>query len=169
MKISTQENYLNTIKKLSKYRINIFIIFLSIILAILISFFGANSSLYKEISNQDWSLPVSPEIKLISELNSILASPLFGGKPEIIETIEEISGNEINNGKWKIIGIIEDGEEKFALINDFSDNKVKPVSVGDTFPNGEVLLEISKNSISVKNIKEVRTISLFNKKITEGK
>tara|TARA_B100000902_G_C26847810_1_gene686628 strand:- start:34 stop:543 length:510 start_codon:yes stop_codon:yes gene_type:complete len=169
VKISSQKHYLSSIKKISKYRINIFIIFLSVILAIVISLFGANSSLFKETNNQDWSLPNPPEIKLVSELNSILASPLFGGKPEIVEIIEEVNENENKNGKWKIIGIIEEGEEKFALINDLSNNKIRSVSVGDTFPNGEVLLEILKNSISVKNIKEVRTISLFNKEITEGK
>lgn len=165
MNILPQEYYLTTIRQINKYRISICILSFSIFLAILISFLGANSSLFSDMDNQDWSLPATPEIKLISELNTILASPLFGGKPEIIEVIQEADKNEITNEKWQIIGIIEDGPEKFALINDLSNDKIIPISVGDLFPNGEILLEISKNSISVKNKEEVRTLSLFNKKL----
>ncbi|MAI05757.1 MAG: hypothetical protein CBC47_01140 [Alphaproteobacteria bacterium TMED87] len=165
MNILPQEYYLTTIRQINKYRINICILSFSIFLAIFISFFGTNSSLFSEMDNQDWSLPITPEIKLVSEINTILALPLFGGKPEVIEAIQENDKNKIINGKWQIIGIIEDGQEKFALINDLSNDKIIPISVGDLFPNGEILLEISKNSISVKNKDEVRTLSLFNKKL----
>ena len=72
---------------------------------------------------------------MLSNINTILTKPLFGGKPEVIKE-DQITKKETSKGKWKIIGIIQDGQQRFALINDIKkeielkDPKVKGFNIG---------------------------------------
>lgn len=167
--IKTILQYKNNVTyNMNVYKFNFIIIFISIFFGIIFSVFGVNDSLYNEKSQREWALPSLTQIQMLSNINTILTKPLFGGKPEVIKE-DQITKKETSKGKWKIIGIIQDGQQRFALINDIKKGKITPFEVGDVFPNGEVLLEINVNSISVKNDKKTRVLNLFNNKIIEGK
>jgi len=158
----------NIIHNINIYKFNFIIIFISVFFGIVFSIFGSNDSLYNEKSQKEWILHSQTQIQMLSNVNTILTEPIFGGKPEIIKD-NITTKKEISEGKWKIIGIIQDGQQRFALINDIKKGKITPFEVGDIFPNGEVLLEINVNSISVQNDNKIRVLTLFNNKIIEGK
>lgn len=112
--------------------------------------------------SNEWVLPVDPVPTLTSDIGTMLANPLFGGDPVIIEVPEQVETNDaLVKDEWRLIGIITEGGVSQIVIFNQGTEKLESARVGDTLPGGEILTGILENSIEFISENEGMSISLF--------
>ncbi len=112
--------------------------------------------------NNDWKVPAETPPILASNLETMLAEPLFGGEPIIPEPPKKVEPLDAPIFEdWHLVGIVTEGERfQIAIMNDTS-GKLELVVVGNVLPGGEKLLAISSNEIEIQHENEIKKISLF--------
>ncbi len=51
---------------------------------------------------------------------------------------------------WRLAGIVQTGQQRFALLQDIKQNKVQRYAVGDTLDNGGQLIKIYADAVEIK-------------------
>jgi hypothetical protein len=144
------------------YKRHIIGLALCAIIGVLSAIIDAGDTL--DMTNQSgaWSLPSDNAPILLSNLDVMLAEPLFGGEPikiELPQSPENIDGPILED--WRLVGIVTEGEHRqIAIVNQVSGKLLLAVP-GDTLPGGEELLVISDNEIEIGHTSGIRKISLF--------
>lgn len=113
--------------------------------------------------NDAWSLPSVEEVILASDVEVMLANPLFGGEPIIPEP--ELEAGEIAKkapgDEWRLMGIVTEGNTKHVVIFNVTAGKIVTARLGEILPGGEELLSIGANEIEFNDFDESKTLSLF--------
>ena len=112
-------------------------------------------------TSTDWSLPVDEAPSLVSGIDTMLAKPLFGGKPVIVAEKKQLEDNSEAREDWRLIGIITEGELRQAVIFNQATEKLENAEVGETLPGGEILTAILENKIEFDGDDTRKSISLF--------
>ncbi|MBT4740731.1 MAG: hypothetical protein HN793_06600 [Rhodospirillaceae bacterium] len=112
-------------------------------------------------SGDSWILPIYKELDLVSDVDTILAEPFFGGLPVIIEPPAPVIGDGPILEDWRLIGIITEGERRIIVIMNESSDRIENAQIGDTLPGGELLVEILENAIEIQSDNENMRIALF--------
>jgi Tfp pilus assembly protein PilP len=62
---------------------------------------------------------------------------------------------------WRLAGIVQTGQQRFALLQDTKENKVQRYSVGDTLDNGGQLVKIHADAVEIKLAGDTDTEYLY--------
>lgn len=111
----------------------------------------------------DWILPQIEQQPLPSDINTILANPLFGGEPVVSQEAEtETLAEEDEKGEpWRLIGIMTEGNTKHVVILNEISGKSRVARLGETLPGGEELVAVRANEIEIFHNDKSKKISLF--------
>ncbi|MCV6638520.1 type II secretion system protein N [Candidatus Albibeggiatoa sp. nov. NOAA] len=66
---------------------------------------------------------------------------------------------------WRLAGIIQSGQQRFALLQDTKKNKVQRYSVGDILDNGGQLVKIHADAVEIKLAGDIDTEYLYPKHV----
>lgn len=131
-------------------------------LGLVVASVPSNSVQQDRNSSTEWSLPVDEAPSLVSGIDTMLAKPLFGGKPVIVEaTKKQVEDDLKTREDWRLIGIIAEGETRQAVIFNQATKKLESAQVGETLPGGETLTAILENMIEYNDESESESVSLF--------
>ena len=117
----------------------------------------------------EWTIPADRPAVLSSSLNTMLANPLFGGEPVLMEpppsAVENISADE--GTAWSLVGIVFEGVNRSIVFRDMETGRLHQAQLGDTLPGGEILKTIYANSIEIAEDQNDTLISLFSDSVGE--
>ena len=130
------------------------------LLGVSVSMLSSNS--VQKLKNRDanWSLPNNITLTLDSDVDAMLAEPLFGSPP-VIKVIPKVVLGEDAFSEWRLLGIIAEGALRQIVFKNVETGEIQHARTGDTLPSGETLMEIHDNSIALQKDNESRTIALF--------
>ncbi|MDG2243286.1 MAG: hypothetical protein P8L66_07295 [Rhodospirillaceae bacterium] len=133
---------------------------LSALLGVVIALLSSNSVQQRASRDANWSLPIENALILESDIDTMLAEPLFGGTP-VIKAISDavVEGEEFT--EWSLLGIIAEGNQRQIVFKNVETGEIQHARAGETLPSGETLMEIYDNSIALQKDNESRTIALF--------
>ena len=139
-------------------------VFISAVLGVAFALLAAQTSGNQTNPNDTWSLPDSQDLSLASSIDTILAEPLFGGEPvlpEIVETVEDVTEDDVAGDPWRFMGIVTEGAKRYAVIRNETLGKLQHVQPGELLPGGERLVAVKENSITYEDQTSETEISLF--------
>ena len=108
-----------------------------------------------------WALPNAKDLSLASDIETILAEPLFGGEPVVIEAPKVAATDGPILEDWRLLGIITEGLNRQIIILNLASGKVESAQTDDILPGGETLVSISDNAIEIRNGEQRNSIALF--------
>jgi hypothetical protein len=113
--------------------------------------------------SDSWTLSEPPRIALASEVDTMLAAPLFGGEPVIVASEQPVEPVEISNegDPWSLTGLVFEGMDRFAVVRNKTTDRLQYVTPGGSLPGGEILVEIRPNSILYETQDDVVELALF--------
>ena len=132
------------------------------VLGIAVATLSANQKLRETNLENKWALPADDIPSLTSDVDTILANPLFGGEPFLTAaSAAAVDPDATVIEDWRLIGIVsKGGQTKIIIMND-TINKLQNAHVGDTLPGGEILISIAENSIEFRTGDALTGIALF--------
>lgn len=114
---------------------------------------------------ESWELPKTRDVVLATDVDAMLAQPLFGGEPVIKEepeTADTVSSSDAFTGDdWRLIGIVTEGLSKHVVIFNDTAGKTEIAKLGQTLPGGEELIAIRENDIEILDTDKRKRLSLF--------
>lgn len=121
-------------------------------------------------ATDNWYLPTLDERLLVSDVDTMLAAPLFGGEPvlRVVEAPEEPTEKEPVGDTWRLLGIMTEGNSKHVVIFNEATGKTEIAQLGQTLPGGEELIAIGSNEIEVDDTEVRKVLSLFADSSSEG-
>jgi hypothetical protein len=147
---------------LSRYSRHLISIAICAALGIAVALLSANQKQNKTNLENSWALPADDVLTLTSDMDTILAKPLFGGEPVLAAPpIVAVDPDAPVIEDWRLIGIIAEGDEKQIIIMNDTIGKLENAQVGDTLPGGEVLISIAENAIEFRTGDALTSIALF--------
>lgn len=162
--VKIQNAYLRRLGRfLLRYRRSVFGVVACAILGILTASLMPMTTPFAVSNTTDWVLPQIGQRPLPSDIDAILANPLFGGDPFVaqeVETEELIVKNE-KGDPWRFIGIVMEGNTKHVVILNETSGKTRVAQLGETLPGGEELVAVGANEIEIFHNDESKKLSLF--------
>lgn len=149
----------------ARHTLGFAVISISAMLGILSASLGTNVAVSTLNSLEDWALPQVSNATLVTDIDTMLAEPLFGGQPIIKEETVAVDMDPDATGQegdlWRLIGIITEGNTKHVVIFNDTAGKIETAELGETLPGGEELIIIRNNDIEILHNEERRQLSLF--------
>ncbi len=141
---------------------SIFIVSCSIAFGVVTSIVGLVNSGSNLDPNNSWQLPAPVTLNLQTDIDTMLAAPLFGGEPlDIIPPVEEAVEASLDGDRWQLLGIVSRGNQWNAVTLNLVTGKLNLFEIGDTLPGGEVLTMIAENEIKFEKQSQSMRIALF--------
>lgn len=131
-------------------------------LGIAVAMLSANQKESETNLENSWALPADAVPLLTSDINTILANPLFGGEPVLAARPEiAVDPDAPVIEDWRLIGIIAEGGEKRIIIMNDTIGKLQSAHLGDILPGGETLTGIEENAIEFRADGALSGVALF--------
>lgn len=130
------------------------------ILGVAAALMNSNAVLKQSNPGADWALPSDTPELLVSGVDTMLESPLFGAPP-VIKTPVVVEKDETTLEDWQLLGIIIEGDQRQIILKNEATGEILHARTGDILPGGELLLEIRDNAINFERENENRSIALF--------
>jgi len=132
-------------------------------LGVVIAFIAMETGKGNAGRSDQWALPEDHTVTLVSAVDTILAEPLFGGEPvlQTTEEVEEQTDEEWTGDPWRLMGIVTDGDQRYAVVRNETLDKLVQILPGAELPGGERLVDVGENSIVFENETELQELSLF--------
>lgn len=130
------------------------------LLGVVVALMNSNSVHLQTSRGDGWFLPSDKTLLLVSDVDTILEKPLFGGPP-VIKTIPEVVEDGTALEDWQLLGIIIEGDQRRVILLNQTSGKIQHAQTGDTLPGGEILIEIDDNAIEFLRDNENRRLALF--------
>jgi len=121
-------------------------------------------------SGDEWKLPTLPEVEKIraSYLKLLTLNPWKANTPppkpvaevKTAQTLTTASLSPSKQAEWQLVGIIQQGQQRFALLLDKA-TKVTHYSLRSALPNGDILVNIREDSIEVLKQGKVELVNLY--------
>ncbi len=122
----------------------------------------SRSPVITTLADRDWTLPKDRSTELISPLDIMLANPLFGGEPVLIEPPPPaVTDSNETTQSWRLVGIVTEGQSRSILLENIDTGRLQHARQGELLPDGELLKTIFESSIEVKQDENDVLISLF--------
>lgn len=118
------------------------------------------SSLPPEIDVADnWTLPGWTPYQSSLPSRELAALELWGADERARELVELPPQRDAS--AWRFIGIVQDGENRMAVIELGQDGGLQRLSEGERLPNGAEILSIGANELTLQDESIEATIKLF--------
>lgn len=132
------------------------------VLGIVVAMLSASQKQNETNLENSWALPADDVPSLTSDVDTILANPLFGGEPVLAAApAVAVDPDAPVIEDWRLIGIIAEGGQKKIIIMNDTIGKLQNAQVGDTLPGGEILISIADNAIEFRTGNALSGIALF--------
>lgn len=131
-------------------------------LGIAVAMLSASQKQNETNLENSWALPADDVPSLTSDVDTILANPLFGGEPVLaVAPAVAVDPDTPVIEDWRLIGIITEGGQKKIIIMNDTIGKIQSAQVGDTLPGGEILIGIAENAIEFRTGDSLSSVALF--------
>ncbi|WP_353572296.1 type II secretion system protein N [Candidatus Albibeggiatoa sp. nov. BB20] len=122
-----------------------------------------NPSRDAQQAQNEWQLPNIYLFENSQQVYNQLQKRQAWGKTEQAKRNAK-NKTQLLSKNWRLAGIVQSGQQRFALLQDTKKNKVQRYSVGDTLDNGGQLVKIHADAVEIKLAGDIDTEYLYPRK-----
>lgn len=111
----------------------------------------------------NWDLPSSNNESTQESVARIVSQPLWGGEPPVseAEADEGTDEDEFPEDAWRLIGIVSEGPDRWAIVETLSTKELTDLKAGDMLPDGGTITEIDNGSVFFTRRNNEDVVRLF--------
>lgn len=120
-----------------------------------------NPSIDAQQAQNEWELPNIYLFEDAQQVYNILKKRQIWGQ---VDKPKEKGNVQLLSKDWRLAGIVQTGEQRFALLQDTKQNKVQRYSIGDMLDNGGQVIDIHADAVEIKLAGDIDTEYLYPQK-----
>lgn len=123
-----------------------------------------NPALDAQQATNEWTLPYIYLFENTQQVYNQLQKRQAWGKAVPVRTKNGVTTMRVLEKNWRLAGITQTGQQRFALLQDTKKNKVQRYAEGDMLDNGGQLIKIHADAVEIMLAGNIATEYLYPQK-----